>query len=262
MQTIHQSPPTACTISVIVPVLHEAVRINDHIAHIKALAAAATDVADVEILVVDPEGDTLAALAPENSGVHGGVRGVASPPGRARQMNAAAAAASGEILLFLHADTRLPEDGLQQVGAVLGPAVALIRLGQMPAGLPEAGAFHLAFDDEGLFFRLMAVVAGLRNRLLATPYGDQAQFFTARLFRELGGYPDLPLMEDVAIMHRVGRSGRRPVFAPGKAVTSARRYREEGVLFAAARNTVLRLLYGLGVPATRLARHYPRRRRT
>ncbi|TVM29659.1 hypothetical protein DQK91_21920 [Oceanidesulfovibrio marinus] len=78
----------------------------------------------------------------------------------------------------------------------------------MPAGLPEAGAFHLAFDDDGFFFRLMAGVAGLRNRLLATPYGDQAQFFTARLFRELGGYPDLPLMEEVAIMHPRGVIGR------------------------------------------------------
>lgn len=258
MQTIHQSPPEACKISVIVPVLHEAGRINTHIAHIKALAGAAAGMADVEILVADPEGDTLAALA----GEHHDVRGVASPPGRARQMNTAAAAAKGEILLFLHADTRLPDDGLKQVAAMLGPAVALIRFKQIPAGLPEAGAFDLAFDDDGLFFRVMAGVAGLRNRLLGTPYGDQAQFFTARLFIELGGYPDLPLMEDVAIMHRVGRTGRRPAFAPGKAVTSARRYREEGVLFAAVRNTVLRLLFGLGVPATRLARHYPRRRRT
>lgn len=254
---MHETPPRLeppIVLSVIVPVLHEAATINEHVDHVKKTAATMTSVS-LEIIIVDPADDTLAALADR----HADVVRAQSRSGRARQMNAGAEAASGEILLFLHADTRLPDGGLQLVADTLGPAVAAARLGEGADGLSEAGAFTLAFADGGLVLKLFALGGGLRNRLTRTPYGDQAQFFTARLFRELGGYPDIPLMEDVAIMHALKRTGRRPAILPASVRTSTRRYREQGVLYAGVRNNILRLLYGVGVPAHKLATHYRRK---
>lgn len=246
-------PPAV--VSVVVPVLHEAATINELMDHVKAQATGDSG-ASLEIVVVDPEGDTLEALSDH----HGDVVRVRSQSGRARQMNAGAAAASGDILLFLHADTRLPADGLRLVVNTLGAAIASARQGAVTTGLPEAGAFTLAFFDGGVVLKLFALGGGLRNALTRTPYGDQAQFFTARLFCELGGYPGIPLMEDVAIMHALKRSGRRPVILQAKVRTSARRYLEQGVLYAGIRNNIIRLLYAVGVPAHKLAAHYRRKR--
>lgn len=165
-------------------------------------------------------------------------------------MNAGAAEARGELLLFLHADTRLPERGLELA------ARALLE----DEGL-AGGAFGLRFDSERPILRVFSRLADWRNRLTRTPYGDQAQFFRSDVFRGLGGYPELPLMEDVAIMRRLRREGLRIRILGAVVRTSARRYEEEGVWFTALRNTMLRLAFALGAPAERLARFYRMQRR-
>ncbi|WP_372434959.1 TIGR04283 family arsenosugar biosynthesis glycosyltransferase [Nitratidesulfovibrio oxamicus] len=302
-------------LSVVVPVLHEGHRIAELAGHVCALAAELPPGA-VELVVADgaPEGDTLAALklalgekaslaatglaatglAPagplvsgeavkEFSGTGLPVHAVAAPRGRARQMNAGAAVARGEVLLFLHADTRLPDGAFPAVlralgvgGGTGGSGISGIagsgRAGEVKArhaddgvspavsGIPGAGAFTLSIDAPGTWFRVVEALANLRNRLTRTPYGDQAQFFRAGVFRAMGGYPDLPLMEDVEIMRRLRRADHRLTLLDLRAVTSARRWRDEGAVRCTLRNVCLRLLYALGVPAQILARWYRARK--
>nr|WP_230404654.1 glycosyltransferase family 2 protein [Nitratidesulfovibrio sp. HK-II] len=297
----------------VVPVLHEAHRIADLAGHVAALAAHLPGGA-VELVVADgaSEADTLAALAacradmntdagaacgaPQRLGVEGfsggslSVRGVAAPRGRARQMNAGAAVAGGQVLLFLHADTRLPDDAfpavLRAVGVDVTPVVGAHEAdmdahrdentpasGAGPAGnaapatdvrsgalRQRAGAFTLSIDAPGAWFRVVEALANLRNRLTRTPYGDQAQFFRAELFRAMGGYPDQPLMEDVEIMRRLRGAGEPLALLPQRVATSARRWRDEGAVRCTLRNACLRLLYALGVPAQLLARWYRARK--
>lgn len=225
--------------SVVIPVLHEAVTIAAQVAHVRHVAARCGMEAEVEVVVADgaKERDTLAAL-PE-----GCCTAVASCPGRARQMNAGAGKARGETLLFLHADTHLPPE-----------AFTLLRRARQ-AGI-RAGAFRLGLAAPGLWFRLVERLACWRNRLVRTPYGDQAQFFDAALFMAVGGYPDQPLMEDVEVMRRLRKAGERIVILPGRVETSARRWFVEGPLRCTLRNLCLRLLYALGVPAHALSRWY------
>lgn len=269
-------------LSVVVPVLHEAHRIADLAGHVRALAAELPP-ATVELVVADgaPEGDTLAALmtvmgkdarqaaatmpGKDVSGTDLSVRVVAAPRGRARQMNAGAAVARGRVLLFLHADTRLPDGAFPAVLRALGVSThpsggedADTDAGA--AASASAGAFTLSIDAPGVWFRVVEALANLRNRLTRTPYGDQAQFFQAGLFRTMGGYPDQPLMEDVEIMRRLRRTGAPLALLDLRAVTSARRWRDEGAVRCTLRNICLRLLYALGVPAQILARWYRARK--
>ena len=246
-------------LSVIVPVLHEGARINDLLRHVKALQSPVP----IEILVVDAEdaADTLATLAAhaahaahatDDSFGQGAscqdVIPLLAPRGRARQLNAGAARARGRALLFLHADTRLPPDGLALVWRTLFPDD-----GSRPAA---AGAFSLGYAEGGRALQAMARLASWRNRVLATPYGDQAQFFCAEAFRALGGYPQVPLMEDVEIMRAVRRRGLRLVILSQRVATSARRYRAGGLLRTGLRNNLLRLLHACGVSPQHLKQWY------
>jgi len=222
-------------ISVIIPVLHEAAAINELVGHVRALPAPGP----VEVLVVDgaPEADTLAALAAD-------ARGIACAPGRARQMNAGAMRATGEILLFLHADTRLPERGLFLADEAL-------------AQRSVAGAFALGFgSDAGPGLRFIAAAANLRTRLTRAPYGDQAQFFRRDYFLHRGGYREIPLMEDLELMTRIRLRGDRIALIPEAVATSPRRWRAEGLVRCTARNLFIRALYHLGVGPARLSKLY------
>ncbi|HCG05839.1 MAG TPA: glycosyl transferase [Desulfovibrio sp.] len=302
-----REPAQGTLLSVVVPVLHEAHRIAELARHVAALAAHLPGGA-VELVVADgaPEADTLAALAswqadaktdagtacgaPQRPGVGGiscgplPVRAVAAPRGRARQMNAGAAVAEGQVLLFLHADTRLPDDAFPAVLRAMGVDVdvdtnvgtgadMVAHRGEntpasgagpadnaAPATDARSGAFTLSIDAPGAWFRVVEALANLRNRLTRTPYGDQAQFFRAELFRAMGGYPDQPLMEDVEIMRRLRGLGEPLALLPQRVVTSARRWRDEGAVRCTLRNVCLRLLYALGVPAQLLGRWYRARK--
>ncbi|MBU1039468.1 MAG: TIGR04283 family arsenosugar biosynthesis glycosyltransferase [Proteobacteria bacterium] len=242
-------------LSVIVPVYREQARIAallSHLADIPAPGGPAfgAPVFGVEILVVDgdPERRTLAAL-PEGAAT-AGIRGLASDQGRARQMNAGAAAARGDALLFLHADTRLPLDAFARIEHALadedisGGAFAL-RITPEDGGQPGPG------------LRFIAWAANLRSRFTRAPYGDQGIFLRRECFEVLGGFADIPLMEDLEFMTRLRRSGRRIRLLSACAATSARRWEREGLLRCTLRNLLLRAFYHLGVRPQQLARFYP-----
>lgn len=225
-------------LSVVIPALHEAALIGPALDRLAALPAPWP----VEILVADgdPQArDTLAAVT------RPGVRGLASPPGRGRQMNAGAAAARGQALLFLHADTTLPAAAFTRVAEVLAdPALA-------------GGAFGLGFASSRPALRLLAALGDLRNRATGIPYGDQAIFLRRSAFESLGGYADIPVMEDVDLMRRAKARGLRIRILREKAATSPRRYEAEGLARAVLRNAVLRLRFAMGADPARLARLYP-----
>ncbi|NKE69931.1 TIGR04283 family arsenosugar biosynthesis glycosyltransferase [Candidatus Manganitrophus noduliformans] len=164
--------------------------------------------------------------------------------GRARQMNAGAERATGEILLFLHADSLLPAGAIDAVAeAVRSPAVA-------------GGAFRLKIDSEAFFLRIVEKLANLRSRFLKLPYGDQGIFVRRDLFERLGGYAELPLMEDVDFIRRLKREGEVVLLAE-EIATSPRRWLREGIYYVTLRNLVLLALYFGGVSPGRLARWYP-----
>ncbi|MEQ9259391.1 MAG: TIGR04283 family arsenosugar biosynthesis glycosyltransferase [Roseovarius sp.] len=164
------------------------------------------------------------------------LRGAAS---RGGQLRRGAEAAQGEWLLFLHADTVLPEGW---AGAVLA---------HLATGNPAC--FRLRFDARGLAPRLVAGWANLRTRLFHLPYGDQALLISASDYRATGGYDDIPLMEDVAMARKLGRS---LVCLPLRVATSAARYEREGWLRRGAGNLLRLLRYLLGADPARLARRY------
>ena len=230
-------------ISVVVPVLREP-RLDGLVRHVRDIAGPEP----VQLVVVDgdPAGSSLAALRaamPEAAACPDLILFAASP-GRARQMNAGAARATGGILVFLHADTRLPAGAFDALRAALG------------TGLARAGSFDLAFDTGRPALRFVARVGSIRSRMERIPYGDQVHFFDAAYFRALGGYPDVPIMEDVELFRRIRRRGEGCVILPDRAVTSARRYERDGIARRVLGNWRLRLLHALGVPPRRLAGQY------
>jgi rSAM/selenodomain-associated transferase 2 len=197
----------------------------------------------VEIIVVDGGSqDNTYALAREL-----GVEAAMSFPGRARQMNLGAALATGGILLFLHADTMLPAGWDAQVRALLArPGVA-------------AGAFPFGLDAPGPAFRGLERLVNWRSRVLQLPYGDQALFLRSDLFARLGGFAELPIMEDYELVHRLRCQGRIAL-APDPVRTSARRWRAKGLARATLVNQAMLLGYHLGVDPARLAAWYRGRR--
>ncbi len=222
--------------SIIIPVLNEADRINGLIGHLRDFP----EEAKVEIIVVDGsvQGNTLGVIEDCQ------VRRLSSAAGRAKQMNAGAAVAMGDILIFLHADTRLPAGALALIDHALGQP-----------GL-VGGAFDLGIRSNRLPLKIIAAVASRRSRLTRIPYGDQAIFMRRDFFRQIGGYPDIPLMEDVALMRQIKKAGGRIYIIPERVSTSPRRWEKEGILRATLRNWILLGSYYLGVAPETLARHY------
>lgn len=223
-------------ISIIIPALNESVKITQMIAHLSTLH----DGSKLEVIVVDgsPTGNTIRHITDTK------VRTAISPPGRSIQMNQGARAANGEILLFLHADTRLSADAPTEI------MTAIHR--DKVAG----GAFSLSIDSPRVIFRLLESAATIRSRLTKIPYGDQAIFLHHDQFFRLGGFKEIPLMEDVDLMRRLKKTGGRVVILPEKVQTSPRRWKKEGVFYCTARNRMLSTLYLLGVSPDRLVRYY------
>jgi rSAM/selenodomain-associated transferase 2 len=224
--------------SIIVPVLNESAGINETIEHLRGLINGTGQSAEIIVVDGDPEGKTIAAIEDVK------VITALGKAGRGSQMNTGAALARGEILLFLHADTRLPDNGLILIDAACGN----------PASV--AGSFDLAIDSERRIFRLIEKTASLRSRLSGIPYGDQAFFFAADYFRSLDGFADIPIMEDVEIMRRIKKRGDKIVFLDRPVRTSARRWEKEGVLKGTIRNWWLISLYLAGMAPERLAGFY------
>jgi rSAM/selenodomain-associated transferase 2 len=169
---------------------------------------------------------------------------VVSTPGRGRQMHAGAAVAKGRWFLFLHADTELSE----------GWADEARRFITQPSARHKAAAFRLAFDDDSAAARRVVYWARQRARWLKLPYGDQGLLISRFLYEAVGGYPDIPIMEDVEMARRIGR--HRLALLETPAVTSAEKYRRDGFGKRAWRNLGLTARYLLGADPVELAKVY------
>jgi rSAM/selenodomain-associated transferase 2/rSAM/selenodomain-associated transferase 1 len=224
-------------ISVIIPVFREEDRIN---ATIGALVKMKGD-HSVEIIVVDgdPNGSTIQCIN------HPTVITMTALKGRAIQMNKGAAKAGGDILLFLHADTTLPEKGFDKIIAV------------METGKYVAGAFNYNIETRNLFLRFNYYTSYLRSKISRIVYGDQGIFIRKDYFEKIGGYPEIPIMEEVELMKKIKKNKDKIYILKERVKTSARRYEEEGIIYGWLRNHRMRILYFFGVPPERLVKHYP-----
>lgn len=220
-------------ISIIIPVLNESAIIEDALNALQALRQRGH-----EVIVVDggSSDDTVELAGPLADQV------LSAPRGRARQMNAAAAVASGNVLLFLHADTRLPPDADQFVEVALAPGKIW-------------GRFNVRFETDDLLLRLVAWFMNQRSRLTGLATGDQAIFVKRESFETIGGYPEIDLMEDLALSDKLLKRAR-PVCLQVRVTTSARRWLEHGRLRTILLMWWLRLRYRLGADPGKLARHY------
>ncbi|HXG56184.1 MAG TPA: TIGR04283 family arsenosugar biosynthesis glycosyltransferase, partial [Vicinamibacterales bacterium] len=200
---------------------------------------------DLQIVVATTtdEFDDLTRAA----GLRQGVHIVAGSRGRAAQMNAGARIATGDWLLFLHADSQLPPGALDEVTRL---SVAHDIVG---------GSFQFALDAPGWRARLIEWGTAQRTRWFRLPYGDQGIFVRRALFERVGGYRDMPLMEDVEFVRRLRRTGRLHRSSL-RMITSARRWHREGWLRRTGQNWLLMVMYSAGVSPRRLARRYEHRR--
>lgn len=222
-------------ISVVLPVLNEAALLPDALAALKASAP------EAELVVVDggsQDGTQDAARAAAHVLVKSPRRG------RGYQMDLGLRAAAGRVVVFLHADTRLP-DGW--------PALVADAFSALPT--PAWAAFRLAFDDPRPAFRLLERAAALRQRLTGVPHGDQGLAVDREAALAAGGVPHVPLMEEYELARRLRGQGRF-VSLPAAALTSPRRYGRLGPWPTAARNSALVALWHLGVPPARLEKLY------
>jgi uncharacterized protein len=216
-------------VSVVIPALDDADLVGAAVASALATGAAEAIVAD---------GGSRDAT--REAAAAAGARVVESGPGRAHQMNAGAAQASGEVLLFLHADTVLPPD-----------ACALAREALARPGV-VAGGFSYAIPADTLRGAVISALGRVRPALGGVPWGDQGLFLSRDTFDELGGFPELPVMEDYEFAHRLARFGR-VVTLRERAVTSARTWDEHGLIYATTVNAMSIAGYELGVDPERIA---------
>ncbi|MGB2689298.1 MAG: TIGR04283 family arsenosugar biosynthesis glycosyltransferase [Desulfobacterales bacterium] len=233
-QNLGYGDVTPKSISVIIPALNEAYNIADTITN-------TGHGNNTEIIVVDGGSiDNTVAIAKTL-----GAKVIQGSPPRSRQMNQGADAASNDILLFLHADTLLPENFKRHVlGALMQPGVA-------------AGAFELRINSPVPSLRFIERIANWRSRCFKMPYGDQAIFMLSRVFHQMGGFPDIPIMEDFELIRRLRKKGdvvtlHQPV------ITSPRRWLNHGILKTTLINQLVVLSYFMGILPDTIARLYRR----
>ncbi len=224
-------------ISVIIPTMNAASHLTRTLA---PLAAGMTTRLIKEVIVADAgsEDDTLAIAEAAGCTI------VRADRGRARQFRAGADIAKGKWLLFLHADTELSS----------GWAEETARFINAPQSRKRAAVFKLAFDDTSPEAQRVVFWARLRARVMKLPYGDQGLLISRFFYDGLGGYPDIPLMEDVEIVRRIG--SRRLILFETQAVTSAEKYRRDGYDKRAWRNLGLMARYLMGADPVELAKAY------
>ena len=227
----------ACAVSVVVPVLNEAVTLPHLLSHLRTLQDEGAEV----LLVDGGSHDATVQLAEQ-----AGFRTVSAPKGRAQQMNVGAAHTGGELLLFLHADTRLPAGGLELVRKHLLNSQREAQVW---------GRFDVRIDGRVKLLPVVAWAMNLRSRVSGIATGDQAMFVTRSAFVSVGGFPDIPLMEDIALSKRL-KALAPPLCLRAKATTSGRRWDERGAWRTVLLMWRLRWAYWRGVPAADLARAY------
>lgn len=220
-------------ISVIIPAFNEE-------ATIKTCLKSAQRLNPLEIIVVDGGStDRTREIAQDVGAVI-----IKSPKGRGIQMNMGASLAKGEILLFLHADTILPETGISFSAGYLNGSIG--------------GFFKLKFNDNSISTKLVELFANLRARIFSLPYGDQAIFIKRDLFEKIGGFREYPFLEDIDMAMRIRKFGKLK-YIPLEVVASSRRLKKGYLLspvFVSLRNVVIALLFMLGVGPSKLTKLY------
>lgn len=224
-------------LSVIIPVLGESQIIDQTLNHLLERPSSG----QTEIIVVDgsPQRNTINAIS------HTGVKKAVSQKGRGAQMNTGARMATGEVLLFLHADTCLEKGALRNI------------IETSKRSNHVGGAFHLGIRSEKKAFRIIESAVKIRTRLTRIPYGDQAIFLKRDRFYQIRGFKEIPIMEDVELMQRIRKRGWEIAILPQRAYTSPRRWFKEGIFQCTCRNWIIMLLYLMGVSPHRLSKYYP-----
>ncbi|AFY58001.1 glycosyl transferase [Rivularia sp. PCC 7116] len=219
-------------ISVIIPTLNES-------KNLKATLVSTQTSTNVEVIVVDGGSDDNTVDIAESLGV----KVISGYKNRASQMNAGAKNAKGDILLFLHADTLLPAnfDGMIRTAM------------QQPSTV--AGAFALRINAANIGLRLVEWGVKWRSRLFKMPYGDQAIFITKDKFNYIGGFPELPIMEDFELIRQLQKTGNITLI-PVSVITSPRRWLKKGILQTTLINQIVIIAYFLGVSPARIRRWY------
>lgn len=233
-------------LSIIIPVFRESALISDTIHSILDLKISIP----FEIIISDGESShsTLESLRTDKKILHSQqpVKLIPSVKGRGPQMNTGVSQAKGQLLFFLHADTRLDQRGMD----------LMIKTWKDHGNPLFCGAFDLYIHSEKKIFRIIEKTASLRSRLLKIPYGDQGIFMSRQLFERVGGFPDVPIMEDVGIMSRIKKTGVFPIFLTHPIATSARRWKDQGIFYTTLKNWILISLYILGVSPKILTKYY------
>jgi rSAM/selenodomain-associated transferase 2 len=218
-------------VSIITPVLEEEKAIESTLENLRSSRA--------EVIVVDggSKDGTLEVARRMQVPV------IVSSPGRARQMNAGAAVAQGDVLLFVHADTRLPPSAIDDITAALED------------GRYVGGRFDVELDDNAPIFGLIGVLINFRSRLTGVATGDQAIFVRRTIFEALGGFPEIPIMEDISFSRNLKRIGKVACLR-SRVVTSARRWQKHGIGRTILKMWALKVLFLIGVSPFRLKRFY------
>ncbi len=232
--------PDAPLASIVIPVWRDEGALLRTLDRLTPIAAGQAEVIVAGVLGEESRSEAIRTRYPS-------VRWVTAPRGRAVQMNAGAAEALGRWLIFLHADSTLPADWPDAIGAADGCADVV------------GGAFRFVLDSPDWRARVLEAGVRLRVALFGMPYGDQALFVRHAVFTRLGGYRDWPLMEDVDLVRRLTQAGRL-LHARSAVVTSARRWERDGWLRRTSSNLTLLTRFLLGSPPARLAQRYCSRR--
>jgi rSAM/selenodomain-associated transferase 2 len=227
-------------ISIIIPVFNEA-------STLEATLTKLQDISNLEVVIVDggswDETVTIAKRLGKRFTPSSEFKVTTTRAGRAHQMNVGAATATGDILLFLHADTHLPPKFDILVRQAL----------QNPSTI--AGAFELRIDANLWGLRWIEKMVNMRSRFFSMPYGDQAIFLKVSVFQDIGGFPDIPIMEDFELMLRLRRQGQITII-PSSVLTSGRRWQKLGVVKTTLINQLMIAGYFLGIPPSELVRLY------
>ncbi|MFZ5863929.1 MAG: TIGR04283 family arsenosugar biosynthesis glycosyltransferase [Nitrospirota bacterium] len=222
----------------IVPVRNDATALQSCLGSL----AASPSPNPIELIVVDGQSsDRSLEIA-----VRFGARGLRAPMvGRSAQMHCGAQQATGDILVFLHADTVLPAGWVDRIEQAFW----------LSATPPAAAAFDVAFDSSRMVFKALSALANLRSRLTRLPHGDQALIVSRQTYMSAGGFPNVPLMEEYLFIPKLKQFGRIAQF-PERVVTSSRRYARDGAIRTTLKKVGLIVLFYVGVPPARLARWY------
>lgn len=234
--TLSTPGPHSPSVAVVVPVLNELNSIDSCMQQLLGQH----DFSDIVIVDGGSTDGTLTELAVYANNPR--ISLVSSEPGRGRQMNAGAAACLSDVILFLHADTRLPDNAIISVKNAITTGA-------------EWGRFNVRINDASLLLRIVESMMNIRSCITGICTGDQAIFARRDVFNMLGGYSTIPLMEDIEFSRRLKQLAS-PACIRAKAITSARRWQRYGVLRTILKMWYLRLLYWLGVSPSRLTHRY------